>query len=174
MARTSLEEIAARGGVINARYSAAIDGDFVVLLIGMRINRWWKPHRWLPPLRAMRPMLEELSRDPQSGLLGFRYLGRLTFVQYWRSFEHLEAYARAPGKHHWPAWLAFNRAKGDRGDVGIWHETYLVRDGDYEAIYSGTPRQGLAAAGRIADTGAKRDTARQRIEAAAEAPGEPS
>jgi hypothetical protein len=32
------------------------------------------------------------------------------------------------------------------GDVGIWHETYLVRSGGYEAIYGNMPRIGLAAA----------------------------
>jgi hypothetical protein len=37
------------------------------------------------------------------------------------------------------------------GDVGIWHETYLVPAGRYEAIYGNMPRMGLAtAAGRIA------------------------
>jgi hypothetical protein len=146
------------------RCSAHIEGDFVVFLIGMRINKWWKVHQWLPTLTAMRPMLKELSADPESGLLGFHYAGRLTFVQYWRSFEHLEAYARAQDKKHWPAWLAFNkRIRGARGDVGIWHETYLVRAGEYEAIYSGVPRQGLGAAGMLNDTSGPRETARLRM-----------
>ncbi len=30
------------------RLTATIDGDFVVFLIGMRFNAWWKLHRWLP------------------------------------------------------------------------------------------------------------------------------
>jgi len=35
---------------------------------------------------------------------------------------------------HFPAWSAFNkRIKGARTDVGLWHETYLVKDGQYEA-----------------------------------------
>lgn len=150
-------------GPIPRRYSAEIDGDFVVFLIGMRINSWWKIHKWLPVLTAMRPMLEELVADPQSGLLGFHRIGKLSFVQYWRSFEQLEAYARAKDKKHWPAWLEFNRRmKGSRGDVGIWHETFLVRAGQYEAIYSGVPRQGLAAAGPPKDTDFH-ETARLRL-----------
>ena len=28
------------------RYTAEIEGDFVVFLIGMRLNRPWKLHRW--------------------------------------------------------------------------------------------------------------------------------
>ncbi|WP_439577225.1 monooxygenase family protein, partial [Elioraea sp.] len=82
--------------VIPRRLSAEIDGDFVVFLIGMRINRPWKLHRWLPVFLAMPRMLKELQARPELGLLGVRYLGRLSFVQYWRSFEQLEAYARAP------------------------------------------------------------------------------
>ena len=38
--------------------------------------------------------------------------------------------------------------KHSRGDVGIWHETYLVRAGEYENVYSGIPPHGL---GRVAD-----------------------
>jgi hypothetical protein len=153
--------------VIPQHVAAAIEGDFVVFLIGMRINTWWKPHKWLPPLRAMRPMLEELSTDPNSGLLGFHYLGKLTFIQYWRSFDHLEAYARAQDRLHWKAWTAFNRVMKDaRGDVGIWHETYLIKAGQYEAVYSGMPRQGLASAGSLIDTKGPKATARSRLRGA--------
>jgi hypothetical protein len=156
-----------RKAVIPKHVAASIEGDFVVFLIGMRINKWWKPHKWLPTLRAMRPMLEELSADPASGLLGFHYVGKLTFVQYWRSFDHLEAYARAQDRLHWKAWTKFNSAmKNSRGDVGIWHETYLIKAGQYEAVYSGMPRQGLGSAGRLMDTKGPSETARNRIASA--------
>ncbi len=158
-----LDAAARRKGPIAARYSGAIDGDFVVFLIGMRINRWWKPHRWVPPFLAMGPMLRELARDPDSGLLSFRYIGKLSFVQYWRSFEHLERFALAPGGRHRAAWRALNRAGGDLGDIGLWHETYLVRAGAYEAVYSGMPPIGLAAAGRIEDAAGRRGSARRRL-----------
>jgi hypothetical protein len=156
------------GKPIPFRCSAHIEGDFVVFLIGMRINKWWKVHQWLPALTAMRPMLNELSADPESGLLGFHYSGRLTFVQYWRSFEHLEAYARDPDMKHWPAWLNFNRRnKHTRGDVGIWHETYLVHAGHYEAIYSGMPPTGLGKIGRLMDAKRRGETARLRLQGTA-------
>ena len=48
------------------------DGPLVVFLIGMRINRWWRPDLWLPVFAVMPTMLAELSRDPGSGLLGYR------------------------------------------------------------------------------------------------------
>ena len=91
-------------------------------------------------------MLEELVAHPEKGLLGYR-MGFPVIVQYWRSFEHLEAFARDPGDLHRPTWLDFYRRPRD-GRTGIWHETYLVRAGQYEAIYDDTPVAGLAAAGR--------------------------
>jgi Monooxygenase af470-like len=131
------------------RCTAEIEGDFVVFLIGMRLNRPWKLHHWLPVLTGMRRMLRELARHPEQGLLG-AYTGLLfggpAVVQYWRSFEHLERFAHDPANLHLPAWRWFNRAVKASGDVGIWHETYLVRAGAYETIYGNMPRIGLAAA----------------------------
>jgi hypothetical protein len=151
--------------VIAKRVAARIDGDFVVFLIGMRINKPWKLHRWLPVAMAMPKMLRELERRPDSGFLGhMQSLG--VIVQYWRSFEHLEAYARDRDQSHWPAWVAFNkRVGGSRGDVGIWHETYRVRAGEYECVYSGMPLHGLAKAGTVVDAAGAYDSARGRLDA---------
>lgn len=118
--------------VIDSRMSAEMDGEFVVFLIGMRVNKPWKLHKWLAVFLAMPKMLKELEAHPESGFLGHNGLGKV-IVQYWRSFEHLEAYARAKDKKHWPAWVDFNRRFGNsRGDVGIWHETYVVKPGNYD------------------------------------------
>ncbi len=156
--------------VLPQRVSARISGDFVVFLIGLRINKPWKPTSFWQPLMAMGPMLRELkAAGPQSGLLHVEHVGLLTFVQYWRSFEHLEAYARNPEQAHWPAWVEFNRRmKRRRGEVGIWHETYLVKAGHYESIYSGMPLFGLAAAGSSADLTEETEGARRRLGAAGE------
>ena len=84
------------------------------------------------------------------------------------SLMTLEAYAKARDGAHWPAWVAFNkRLKDSRGDVGIWHETYHVRAGEYETIYSGMPLRGLAKAGQSASVTTEQDSARQRIGSAA-------
>jgi hypothetical protein len=81
--------------IIDRRVTAHISGDFVVFLIGMRINKLWKPQKWLPSLRTMPRMLKELQAAPaEHGFLGYTNLGLLSLVQYWRSFDHLEAYAR--------------------------------------------------------------------------------
>ena len=43
------------------RMTADIEGDFVVFLIGMRINKPWKVHKWWPVFSAMPRMLKELE-----------------------------------------------------------------------------------------------------------------
>jgi hypothetical protein len=151
--------------VHRGRYTASIDGDFVVLLIGMRVNRPWKPHKWLPVLVAMPRMLRWLRKHPEAGLLGFglAWINGPAVVQYWRSFEALDRFARAEGEPHLPAWRRFNRAVRASGDVGIWHETYRVRAGEHEAVYANMPRIGLAAAGRHLGVQASSQTAARRI-----------
>ena len=154
--------------IIPERMAGHIEGDFVVFIIGARVNKWWKPHKWLPVVRAMPRMIKELSALPseETGFLGYTSLGPGVLIQYWRSFDHLEAYARAHDKEHWPAWTQFNkRMKNTRGDVGIWHETYLVKDGQYEAIYGGMPRHGLGAAAELIPATGSRNEARARLSA---------
>jgi hypothetical protein len=145
------------------RMTAEIDGDFVVFVIGLRLNRPWKVHKWLPVAMAMPRMLKELKGYPDSGFLG-AVQGFPAIVQYWRSFDHLERYARSHDHAHWPAWVAFNkRVRMASGDVGIWHETYLVRAGEFEAVYGAMPPIGLAAAGRYVPASEVKETARGRL-----------
>jgi hypothetical protein len=150
--------------ILARRVTGRIDGDFVVFLIGMRINKPWKLHKWLPVARAMPKMLSELEAAPaEFGFLGHTGLGRI-IVQYWRSFDHLESYARKRDALHWPAWVDFNRRMREaRGDVGIWHETYRIHAGDYEAIYSGMPLFGLGQAGKVSNVTVAEEAARQRL-----------
>ncbi len=151
--------------IIDERVAAQIEGDFIVFLIGMRINKLWKVTKWLPAFLAMPRMIKELEKRPaeETGFLGHNGIG-FSMVQYWRSFEHLGAYARSQDHAHFPAWTAFNkRMKNARGDVGIWHETYLVKAGNYEAIYSGMPEYGLGKVATVAPATGNRQEARQRL-----------
>lgn len=150
---------------INQRMTVAIEGDFVVFLIGMRVNRFWKFHKWIPVAAAMPKMLKELSMKPESGFLGFQMYGGIApvIVQYWRSFEQLEAYAKDRNGFHYPAWKAFNSNIKNNGDVGIWHETYKVNAGSYECIYNNMPRFGLGKVADLIPASGKRETAGDRI-----------
>jgi len=152
--------------IIKEKVCAEVEGDIVVFLIGMRINKLWKAWKWLPVAAAMPRMLKELVAHPELGLLSERgYLGprSLISVQYWRSAEHLRAYAHASTKLHLPAWQAFNRAVGTNGDVGIWHETYVVPAGHSESVYANMPRYGLGLAGAVFPAKGQRATAAKRL-----------
>lgn len=92
--------------IIDKRVCAEIEGDFVLFLIGMRVNRPLKFWKWWPVAKAMPKMIIELSKRPELGLLHARsHFGfpNVFLVQYWRSFDHLEAYARSRELEHLPA-----------------------------------------------------------------------
>ena len=149
------------------RLYAQLEGDFVVFLIGMRINTPWKLHKWWPVGRAMPRMLKELQEQPELGMLGGELWGGRTtiLVQYWRSAEHLFAYARNKDAQHLPAWRAFNRAVGTSGDVGVWHETYVVSPGTYENIYVNMPAFGLGKVGTLSGVAGGLQSAQARLKA---------
>lgn len=152
------------------RVCAELQGGFVLFLIGMRVNRPWKVWKWLPVSQAMPKMIAELYQNPDLGFLHAQTqfsFPNVTVTQYWKSFEHLEAYAKARDRTHLPAWQAFNRAVGSNGDVGIWHETYIVGPGQYENIYNNMPPYGLSACATVVDAIGARQAARQRVKEAA-------
>jgi hypothetical protein len=104
------------------RWTAEIEGDFVVFIIGARANR--------------------------------------------RSFEHLEAFARNTDDPHLSAWRNYWKRVGKDDRAGIWHETFLVRDGEYEAVYANMPTTGLGTAGTVVPV-SESSMARDRIRTSA-------
>ncbi len=163
--------------ILNGRYTARMDEPFVVFIIGMRINRFFAFRKWIPTIRAMGPMLRELYQHPEKGFLGaefFLYLRVPALVQYWRSFEDLERFARNQDDPHLPAWRRFNRLVGSDGSVGIWHETGIVERANYEAIYSNIPIFGLAKATEHVRAVGRRETARRRLMQGENEPAVPS
>jgi hypothetical protein len=151
------------------RHMAKVEGPVVPFLIGMRINSFWRVWDWLPAVLAMGRMLPELMAQPELGLLSARtyWSGRvIMLVQYWKSFEHLERYARAKDRQHLPAWVAFfERARKGARATGIFHETYQVGPGTAESLYVGMPETfGLAGALGAIPVTSGRNAARQRME----------
>jgi hypothetical protein len=154
--------------VKQGRWTAEIEGDFVVFIIGARINSKWHAFRSLVDLggrRGMNHMLKYLTEQPDRGLLGYESMG-FANIQYWRSFEHLEAFAKDTNDPHLEVWRKYWKRVGKGTRTGIWHETFLVRDGEYEAIYGNMPARGLGKASRLVPV-AESVGARQRLRAAA-------
>lgn len=107
-------------------------------------------------LRSIRKSLPAGLLSHEDLWFGFMHPG---FRQYWRDFESLETFTRAPQHAAW--WRDFARSPGGGG---IWHETYRLRGG-MEAIYSGVRGVGFASfAPERVPTGSFM-SARQRVEA---------
>ena len=153
--------------IAGRRMTAEIDGAFVVFLIGARPDKFHlvRSIMDLGGRRGMKHMLDYLVAHPEKGLLGYQ-MGLPTIVQYWRSFDHLEAFANDTSDPHTAAWRNYWKRVGTSARTGIWHETYLVRAGDYEAVYGNMPPFGLGKAGRLIPL-AEAKTARERFRAAA-------
>lgn len=155
--------------VVPGRFTAQTDEPFVVFIIGMRINKLYAIHKWLPTFLAMGPMLRSLYTHPEKGFLGgttFLTWRGVGLIQYWRSFEQLEHFARSHDDPHFAAWQRFSRAVGYKdGSVGIWHETYMVDPGHHEAVYGNMPVFGLAAATAHVPAAGRRNSARERLRA---------
>ena len=152
---------------IPVRTMADVKEPLVLFLIGMRINTFWRVWEWLPSFLAMGPMIVELYKNPELGFLSARteMAGRtITVIQYWKSFEALEAYAANGERKHRPAWTAFyTRAASGKGAGGIYHETYVVRPGEVESLYVDMPTEfGLGGAIGTKPVTSKSETARER------------
>ena len=161
------------------RWTAKIDGDFVVFLISAKPNsfRLLRFLRDLGGARGMRKMLDYLIAHPEKGLLGYdTYGGAALTVQYWRSYEHLEAFARDKDDPHLEVWRNYMRRTKGSARTGIWHETYVVRAGEFEAVYANMKPVGLGKAGELASL-TDASTSRQRLRGlgqAADSPGDHS
>lgn len=153
--------------IFNGRYTAKTDEPFVVFLIGMRINKWWRLDKWLPVANAMTPMMQTLFTHPEKGFMHAEFFWNFSgpcIIQYWRSFEDLEQFARNPSDPHLGPWKKFNQAVGSDGIVGIWHETYMVNADQFECMYGNMPKFGLAAATGHVQAVGRRETARKRLD----------
>jgi len=126
------------------RMTANIEGDFAVFITGMRVNQFWKIHKWLPNMSAMRKIIPVLAENREYGALGGQVwysLRGLLLIVYFRSVEQMEFFANDPNAPHAEAWRAFfRRISKNKREVGVWHETYVVRDGEYEAVYAFMPK----------------------------------
>lgn len=154
--------------IFDGRYTAHIEGDFVVFLIGARVNSLRKALKLAWIGQANDAMYRVLEAHPEYGYLGGEGFTRNRLresinITYWRSYEHLERFARSQDDPHLEAWRRFNREIANDGSFGIWHETYLVKAGSYECIYGNMPRFGLAKAATHLPMTGRKQTARGRL-----------
>ncbi|MBR0605329.1 DUF4188 domain-containing protein [Bacillus safensis] len=147
------------------RFTTDNSDSIVVFIIGMRINKRWAIHQWLPVFMAMPGMIKELyTHQEELGFLGTEnYFGLRTtaMIQYWKSTDELLAYAKM--EKHLAAWKEFNQRARSNDAVGIYHETYQIQAGSYESIYVNMPSYGLSQAKSPISISKGQQTARERL-----------
>lgn len=145
--------------IIHEQYSARCTGDFVVFLIGIRPNSAFPLTKSFADVgKAFQDMIAELEADRTLGYMGGdAYVGAndrkstVMTVQYWRSYEALQKWTHTKMGVHVKTMLEYMKQDRIEGLNGIWHETYKIRDGEYESIYAHMPPIGLALATQAID-----------------------
>ena len=140
--------------IIPTTFTGRCEGDFVVFLIGSRCNTAYPLTKSYTSLRkAFMSMQAELESDPSIGYMGGDlYVGAndrkstTMFVQYWRNYESLQKWSHKRMSLHLKKMSEYTSKNQIDTPDGIWHETYKVRDGEYETIYHNMPPIGLALA----------------------------
>ena len=87
--------------------------------------------------------------------------GHFGVLQYWRSFEDLEAWSHRPPHSEW--WRKALERMRTKGDLGIYHETFLVPRDRVEAIYLDCEPAGLARFGTLGEPVGKMTASRGRL-----------
>ena len=135
--------------IFPGRYAARSANEFVLFRIGMRFNGRRGIVAALQTFAKMPAMLAEQQAKPEIGMLSTSLSLSwpvIQITQFWRSFDDLERYATASEGQHTKAWRWFNKLERASDGTGVWHETYRIAPGSFEAIYVNMPRYGLAAA----------------------------
>jgi hypothetical protein len=96
--------------------------------------------------------------NSQAFAIGLDHFGVL---QYWRSFDDLEAWSRRPPHSEW--WRSAVDRMRLRQDLGVYHETFLVRPAEIESIYLNCRPTGLAAFGLLGESIGPMTTSRGRL-----------
>ena len=139
-------------------------GELCLVRLGVQsrsLSAWWLA-------RGLRRQIEAASREAirqNAGLLCSEFVRfdrhHFGFIQYWKSFEAMEAWSRRPPHSDW--WRdAVERMRAKR-DLGVYHETYIVRRDDIESIYMECPPTGLATFGEQGEPIGPMTTARGRL-----------
>jgi hypothetical protein len=125
------------------------------------------PSAWIFARRLRRALETDCRRAiaAGSGLLNSEFfaiaLSHFGVLQYWRSFDDLETWAHnTPHTEWWRAAVERTRLKQD---IGIYHETFLIRSGDIESISMNCRPVGLETFGVLGEPMGPLTTSRGRL-----------
>ncbi len=138
--------------------------ELCLLRFGLVARRWPA----VPFLRRMCNGAVRWANSPESqeaGLLhseSFRLAwNHAGLLQYWRSFAELDAWSHRTPHSDW--WRQINDRIRRKGDIGVYHETFLVPRSSYESIFVNCPPVGGMAFGALGAPTGKMTVSRDRL-----------
>ncbi len=138
--------------------------ELCLIRVGIQVKRWSALGYVRGLARAIDAAATVAIRD-RTGLLRSERLGsslwEVNILQYWESFEKLEAWTRRPPHSDW--WRRATERARTKSDFGLFHEAYVVPRSNIESIYLNATPIGLATFGILADATGPRTTARDRL-----------
>jgi hypothetical protein len=153
---------------MNIERSVALLPETITELCFIRLGLQPKGFRSLPFAARLRKAIDRAAADAiadGAGLLhseafaiNWRHFGVL---QYWRSFEELEAWSHRPPHSDW--WRDALARMRTRRDFGIYHETFLVPRDRIESIYLNCTPAGLASFGTLREPVGPLATSKARL-----------
>lgn len=157
--------------VRRGRYHSVVDGDFCVFLIGAVHNKGLPSQKFKEVGDAFNDMVRQLESDPEKyGFMGAQnyvsanqHVDSIMSVQFWRTQEQLNAYARDGLLLHFPNMKWLSKTGQETDQFGFWHESYRVRSGEYETIYVNCPELLLGRVGKLVRATGNYKTARGRL-----------
>jgi len=135
-------------------FTAQVDGDYCVFLLGARSNAPWKLNKsfnWLNS--TFLAITKEVECLPASAgyLGGESYVGtnftdgsHAMVVMYWRSWQQLKDYAWSKEHLHSKVMGEMLQTARNHPELGIWHEAYEVTSKGTHSTYLNCPPFGLA------------------------------
>jgi hypothetical protein len=138
--------------------------ELCLVRLGIQVK---SPAAWLFARRLRSAIAADSRRAivAGTGLLNSEFYSIATnhfgVLQYWRSFDDLETWAHRPPHSEW--WrIAVERMRLKR-DIGIYHETFLVRAADIESISMNCRPVGLETFGILGEPVGPKTTSRGRL-----------
>ncbi len=138
--------------------------ELCLVRLGLVVKRWTA---W-PYARRLGRAIERaavVAKQNDAGLLHAEpfAMGRGHFgvLQYWRSFDDLDAWSHRPPHVEW--WREAVDRMRRKEDFGVYHEAFLVARENVESIYLNCPAIGLGAFGVMGEPVGTLTTSRDRL-----------
>ncbi|MFM1802685.1 MAG: hypothetical protein RJA81_2037 [Planctomycetota bacterium] len=139
---------------------------FCMIRLGMMVHRV----RAIPLIRKFQKAIDQAAREAMQAQAGLLQSERMIFrwnhfgyLQYWNTLDQMLAWSHE--KPHTDWWAAAVNRQRKNQDFSIYHETYVVERGNFEAIYMnpGDHRPGASRFGTLVSPQGSLATARGRL-----------